>query len=81
MKKSTIKILGVLIGLLAIAVYYYVALPAINIHSADFWGFLFIIIVIALIYYILKKRIRLNEIKHYKGTIYGKDTDSKENGK
>ena len=48
MKKSTIKILGVLIGLLAIAVYYYVALPAINIHSADFWGFLFIIIVIAL---------------------------------
>ena len=67
MKKSTIKILGVLIGLLAIAVYYYVALPAINIHSADFWGFLFIIIVIALIYYILKKRIRLNEIKHYKG--------------
>ena len=55
MKKSTIKILGVLIGLLAIAVYYYVALPAINIHSADFWGFLFIIIVIALIYYILKK--------------------------
>ncbi len=67
MKKSTMKIIGALIGLLVAAIYYYIALPAINIHSADFWGFLFIIIVIVLIYYIVKKQVRLNEIKHYKG--------------
>ena len=67
MKKSTIKMIGVLVGLLIAAIYYYIALPAINIHSADFWGFLFILITIALIYYLVKKRIRPNEIKHYKG--------------
>lgn len=73
MKKSTIKIIGILIGLLIAAIYYYISLPAINIHSADFWGFLLILIVIALVYYIVKKRIRLDEIKYSKGakTILG----------
>ena len=67
MKKSTMKMIGALIILLVAAIYYYIALPAINIHSADFWGFLLILIVITLIYYVIKKRIPLNELKFYKG--------------
>ena len=67
MKKSTMKLIGALIIFVVAAIYYYIALPAINIHSADFWGFLLILIVITLIYYVLKKRIPLNELKFYKG--------------
>ncbi len=67
MKKSRVKIIGVLIALLVAAGYYYIALPAINIHSAEFWGYLFILIVIVLVYYMIKKRIRLDEIKESKG--------------
>lgn len=67
MKKSGIKIIGVLIALLAAAGYYYVALPAINIHSTEFWGYLFILVVIVLVYYLVKKRIRLDEVKESKG--------------
>ena len=55
MKKSTMKMIGALIILLVAAIYYYIALPVINIHSADFWGFLLILIVITLIYYVIKK--------------------------
>lgn len=67
MKKSRVKIIGVLIALLVAAGYYYIALPAINIHSAEFWGYLFILIVIVLVYYMIKKRIRLDEVKESKG--------------
>ena len=66
MKKTTMKILGALIVLIVAAVYYYIALPAINIHSADFWVFLMMLIVAVLVYYILKKRLRLFEIKESK---------------
>lgn len=67
MKKTMVKIMGVIIALLAAFVYYYITLPAINIHSAEFWGYLFVLIVIVLAYYMVKKRIRLKEIKEEKG--------------
>lgn len=67
MKKTSIKIIGALVILLVAALYYYVTLPAINIHSADFWFFLMMLVVVVLIYYIIKKRLGLAEIKLSKG--------------
>lgn len=37
MKKGKMKLLAVVGIILLAAIYYYVALPAINIHSSDFW--------------------------------------------
>ena len=52
------KVLSVLIVLLIAAVYYYVELPAINIHSTGFWFFIIGIFVLLLAAYALRKRIR-----------------------
>lgn len=45
------KVLLVVLALLMAAVYYYVTLPAINIHSQSFWGFIigFIVLVVFLL--------------------------------
>lgn len=43
MKKATKKIILVLLALLAVGIYYYVTIPAINIHSTGFWNFLIIL--------------------------------------
>lgn len=67
MKKSTMKIIGIVLFLLVAAIYYYITLPAINIHSSDFWGFFILLIAVVLLYYVLKKRIPLNELKFHKG--------------
>lgn len=67
MKKITIfKLVGVLIAILVGAIYYYITLPAINIHSADLWFFLMVIVVVILAYYIAKKKLRMYEIKESK---------------
>ena len=67
MKKTSIKVIGALIIFLVAALYYYVTLPAINIHSSDFWFFLMVLVVVVLVYYIIKKRLGLAEIKLSKG--------------
>ena len=66
MKNMKIKIIGVLAVLIFAAVYYYVALPAINIHASGFWTFLMLLIVAVLIIYILRKRLNRYEIKESK---------------
>ncbi len=49
MKKSKKIILGIALVLLA-GIYYYIALPAVNIHSSDTWFFLlFLLVVIAVV--------------------------------
>lgn len=57
---------GILVVLVAAAVYYYAALPAINIHSSDTWvmGILLLIILVAV--YAVKKRIRRDEFRQNK---------------
>lgn len=52
------KVLSLLIVLLIAAVYYYVELPAINIHSTGFWFFIIGIFVLLLAAYTVRKRIR-----------------------
>lgn len=49
------KILMLLLVLLAAGVYYYVTLPAINIHSSGFW--IFVIAVLALALFFMAEKI------------------------
>ncbi len=67
MKKVKMKLLAVVAILLLAAGYYYVALPAINIHSTDFWIFLIILIAILALVYVRRKRLNRYEIKESKG--------------
>ena len=60
----------VLIGfgmLVLAAVYYYITLPAINIHSTDFWSFIIILFALVPIVYIGKRRMNVQDIKESKG--------------
>ncbi len=63
-KHKALLVLGVIIFA---AVYYYITLPAINIHSVDFWSFIIIIFACVPCAYIVKKRMDLIEIKESKG--------------
>ncbi len=64
--KLKIKLaLGILFTLFA-AVYYYVTLPAINIHSVDFWSFIIMLVAIVPLAYIGKKRLSVEEVKESK---------------
>ncbi len=67
MKKTGKKVIAVLALLVAAFIYYYVTLPAINIHSSDFWFFIIFIMVIIIGVYIWKKRLGRGEIKSSKG--------------
>ena len=62
-KKKILFALGILV---AAAVYYYVTLPAINIHSSDTWVMgLFLLLVLA-VAYVVKKRLGRHEFKENK---------------
>ncbi len=67
MKKVKMKLLAIVAILLLAAGYYYVALPAINIHSTDFWVFLIILIIILALIYVRRKRLNRYEIRESKG--------------
>ncbi len=47
-KKIIGKVMIILAGLVALAVYYYVTIPAINLHSTGTWGALLLLVVILL---------------------------------
>ena len=58
---------GLLVLVLAF-LYYYVTLPAINIHESGFWFFLAAVVAVILLLYAVKKRIRsVYEFKSNKG--------------
>lgn len=65
MKLKT-KILSVLALLIAGFVYYYVSLPAVNIHSVDFWYFIIFGIAVVTVIYAVRKRISPSEVKQSK---------------
>ena len=58
MKKTKLKVL---------AGYYYAALPALNLHSADLWMFLILLVLAVAAAYIMKKRPTRYELKKLKG--------------
>lgn len=61
------KLAAVISVLLLAAVYYYVALPAVNIHSSDLWMFMIIVVLIVAAIYIGKKKPTRFELKRLKG--------------
>lgn len=67
MKKTKLKVIAVLAVLILAAVYYYAVLPALNLHSADLWMFLIMLVLAAGAAYILKKRPTRYELKKLKG--------------
>lgn len=67
MKKIKMKLIAVIAVIVILAVYYYVALPAVNIHATEFWVFLVIIIILAALAFIRKKKLTRFELKESKG--------------
>lgn len=67
MKKGKMKLLAVIGIILVAAIYYYVALPAINIHSTDFWMFLIVLIIVIALIYVRRKKLNRYELKESKG--------------
>lgn len=64
MKKT--KILLAVGGILAIGIYYYAALPALNIHSPELWRFVFVMGVIAAVIYAVEHKMTRYELKKSK---------------
>ncbi len=54
-KKVILYVVGVVAALLAVFIYYYISLPAINIHASGFWFFILALVAAAGIIYALKK--------------------------
>lgn len=57
MKKGTAKVMAVIVLILLAGIYYYVELPAINIHATGFWTFLLLVIAAILVIYIFRKKL------------------------
>ncbi len=60
------KIMIVLAVIVAIGIYYYITLPALSIHSSEFWMFIIFIFAAIAAGYIMKKRIQPQEIRESK---------------
>ena len=66
MKKPTKVILAVLALLIIGFIYYYVSLPAINIHAGGFWTFLIVLLAVLVGFYILSRLKKGENIKDVK---------------
>ena len=64
MKKS--KIAAGILAIILIGIYYYVTLPALNLHSADLWIFFLVLIALAAVVYITRKHLDIYEIRQSK---------------
>ncbi|HJC89639.1 MAG TPA: CvpA family protein [Candidatus Mediterraneibacter excrementigallinarum] len=67
MKKIKTKLLIAVLVILVLGIYYYTALPAINIHATEFWVFLIILIILAGLLFVRKKNLDRYELKESKG--------------
>ena len=63
-KRSKFAIVVILLAIAAI--YYYVSIPAVNIHSAQTWFFVMTLFVVLIVYYAVRKRVTRVEL----GTIW-----------
>lgn len=53
MKKGVKYLIAAVIAVVVVGIYYYITLPAINIHSPGFWSFIFFAVVAAMAAYVL----------------------------
>ena len=67
MKSIKVKLLTGLAVIIVLGIYYYVTLPAINIHSSETWIFLIILGILAAVAFVKKKRLSRYEIRESKG--------------
>ena len=67
MKKIRTKLLLILLVIAALGIYYYAALPPVNIHSTEFWVFLFVLGILAALIFIKRKNLSRYELKESKG--------------
>ena len=66
MRKGKSKFLAVIILVLLAGIYYYVTIPAINIHSSGFWTFLLAVMVLILVMYAVRRVRSVQEAKNNK---------------
>ena len=67
MKKGKMKALLVLLVIVLAGIYYYVTIPAINIHSTGIWIFILLVLVLILAAYAAKKKFTsIREVKSSK---------------
>ena len=72
MKKIGLKIGAVLAVIILAGIYYYVNLPAINIHASGFWTFLMVAVVFIIVIYGFRKKVRtVDDVKDSKGLKIG----------
>lgn len=57
-KKAVLYVVGILAALLAVFIYYYISLPAINIHASGFWFFILALIAAAAVIYAFRKAVK-----------------------
>lgn len=65
MKGKTKAIITVFVVILA-GIYYYAAIPAINIHSSETWFFIMIFLVILAVLYLGRKKLNRYEVRESK---------------
>lgn len=56
--KKLLTTLGIIGAILATGIYYYIALPAINIHAAGFWYFIISIVAVLFVWRLIKANLR-----------------------
>ena len=67
MKKGKWKLVSVVAVLILAGLYYYIALPAINIHATEIWMFMLIVVVLIGAVYLVKKKPTKFEMKRLLG--------------
>lgn len=71
MKKGKWKVLALLAVLIIAGIYYYVALPAVNIHAVGFWAFLAFAVIAAMVIYALPRIRSANDIRESRVLKFG----------
>ena len=64
--KTSKKLLIAALVLILAGIYYYISLPAFNLHSSDTWFFIIFLLIVLLFFIILRKKFRKEEIKQSK---------------
>ena len=67
MKKGKTKLMVIIGLILFAAVYYYITLPALNLHSSDIWMFLIVLILVGAVVFYRKKHLTRETSKESKG--------------
>ena len=65
MKTSQKAKIGVMAALFVV-IYYYLSLPALNIHSSETWFFIFFIVFAVLAGYVMRKRVNIRQYREFR---------------